>query len=138
MRLLARPAPDLRLGEHRCFNGDLLKPIERNVGILVGEHLVVAGNVAPRPLSVTASGVARPTVQGASQEPTLAARTATRWGAQIRPDHHEKSDLQARRRPGAVAGTISKSVVAYGAFAAPLMRKPASNREHSTTSAPVT
>jgi hypothetical protein len=31
-----------------------------------------------------------------------------------------------------------EAVVAYGAFAAPLMRKPASNREHSTTSAAVT
>jgi hypothetical protein len=40
--------------------------------------------------------------------------------------------------PGAVGRYDLEAVVAYGAFAAPLMRQPASNREHSTTSAAVT
>jgi hypothetical protein len=44
----------------------------------------------------------------------------------------------ARYFPGLRRRYDLEAVVAYGAFAAPLMRKPASNREHSTTSAAVT
>lgn len=46
--------------------------------------------------------------------------------------------LCARYFPGRRRRYDLEAVVAYGAFEAPLMRKPASNGEHSTTSAAVT
>jgi hypothetical protein len=71
-----------------------------------------------------------------SPDPGLA--VAEREIERVRRARFLGAELWSGAGPPAAEELRREAVVAYGAFAAPLMRKPASNREQSTTSAAVT